>query len=381
MGSSLDRSPPFFVMPFAAATMREKLNSLFADTDLAIRALLQVVAGVRHAHDNGIIHRDLKPENVLFYSSMPAEHQYKVSDFGLGKHFAIETLTMTRTGQRLGTPIYAAPEVLVDPRSANASADVYSVGVMLWELVAKKHALHFDRGVDDTTLPSGFRTVISRATRSNREARYANLEEMMMDLTIVASATPRHPTHSIEAILAELLGSQNPDRAALIELDRILTDQSDDIVVYRNALPTISSEILTQYYKFAPKNLIGRVRTYIDHTTGRLPYEYTDRVAIFLKRAFDTISDTQLRTEILAHICTVGHYHNRYLVRDVARIILESAKSKDGILIVRHALLGVPRAGLWVLEAGTTKMNAEVLNLRTELEEAASKPPFPDTVF
>lgn len=91
----------------------------------------QILSALASAHHSGLIHRDVKPENVL----VPSRKNLKVADFGLAR--AVSDVTMASTGSVLGTVGYLAPELVtggeVDPRS-----DVYSVGIMFYELISGK---------------------------------------------------------------------------------------------------------------------------------------------------------------------------------------------------------------------------------------------------
>jgi serine/threonine protein kinase len=91
----------------------------------------QVVAGVAHAHRHGIVHRDLKPANVL----VDRDGRPRVTDFGLAKRAAADT-QLTVTGQVVGTPQYMAPEQARESKDVGPPADVYSLGAILYFLLA-----------------------------------------------------------------------------------------------------------------------------------------------------------------------------------------------------------------------------------------------------
>ena len=97
-----------------------------------IALLRDVALAVHHAHQHGIVHRDLKPENILVDRS----HRPRITDFGLAKMLgsAIQPL-VTATGTSLGTPAYMSPEQVKGLKNVDARADVYSLGVMLYELL------------------------------------------------------------------------------------------------------------------------------------------------------------------------------------------------------------------------------------------------------
>jgi TolB-like protein/Flp pilus assembly protein TadD len=122
---------PFYSMKFAeGGTLSARIDS-YRDKPREAAALVAVVArAVAFAHDTGILHRDLKPANVLF----DAANKLYVSDFGLAKWLARES-DLTQTFAVLGTPFYMAPEQAVSSHMVTASADVYSLGAILYHLL------------------------------------------------------------------------------------------------------------------------------------------------------------------------------------------------------------------------------------------------------
>ena len=101
--------------------------------DRAAKLLRQICAALDEAHDNHIIHRDLKPANVMLVTRRDGQEQVKVLDFGIGK--ILDSTAGAQVSRIMGTPNYASPEqfqvgVTIDHRS-----DIYSLGVMLFELL------------------------------------------------------------------------------------------------------------------------------------------------------------------------------------------------------------------------------------------------------
>src|SRR5881398_68268 len=115
-------------------TYREALRAGEMTQDAAIESCAQVCDGIAHAHAAGILHRDVKPSNVLL---MDAERvSARVLDFGLAQMADADTLT--EAGDVPGTLAYISPERLAGGE-ATPAADVWAVGVMLWEALAGRH--------------------------------------------------------------------------------------------------------------------------------------------------------------------------------------------------------------------------------------------------
>ncbi|MDX6470463.1 MAG: eukaryotic-like serine/threonine-protein kinase, partial [Gaiellaceae bacterium] len=115
-------------------TFREVLRAGELDDRAAIEACAQICDGLAHAHGAGILHRDVKPSNVLLADGDRVS--VRILDFGLARMAEAETLTAQ--GDVPGTLAYIAPERLAGD-DATGAADVWAVGVMLWESLAGRH--------------------------------------------------------------------------------------------------------------------------------------------------------------------------------------------------------------------------------------------------
>jgi len=124
----------FYVMPFIEGeTLREKLNrETQLGVDDAVRIAREVADALEYAHQHGIVHRDIKPENILLHGG-----HAMVADFGIA--LAVSAAAggrMTETGLSLGTPHYMSPEQATAEKLITARSDVYSLGSVLYEMLA-----------------------------------------------------------------------------------------------------------------------------------------------------------------------------------------------------------------------------------------------------
>jgi serine/threonine-protein kinase len=131
---------PFYTMPFVEGdSLRERLTRRGPlPVTEAISILRDVARALAYAHSQGIVHRDIKPDNVLLSHGVAA-----VTDFGIGKAVAAarptqtdaNSATLTQLGTAIGTPEYIAPEQAAGDRNSDHRADLYSFGVMAYELL------------------------------------------------------------------------------------------------------------------------------------------------------------------------------------------------------------------------------------------------------
>src|SRR6478752_1949829 len=124
----------FYVMPYVdGESLRVRLDrEKQLPVDEAVRLAVAVASALDYAHRHGVIHRDLKPENILLHEGQPL-----VADFGIA--LAVSNAggnLITQTGLSLGTPQYMSPEQATGDRLIDGRTDVYSLGAVLYEMLA-----------------------------------------------------------------------------------------------------------------------------------------------------------------------------------------------------------------------------------------------------
>jgi serine/threonine-protein kinase len=137
------RETPFYVMEFVEGqTLEAMLQRRGRFTwEEVVNLGQQVCAALQHAHEQGIIHRDLKPANIM----MTAEGTVKLTDFGIAK--GLEVTQLTATNSTVGTASYMSPEQCRGERNLTHKSDLYSLGVVFYELLTGRRPF-----VEDTTL-------------------------------------------------------------------------------------------------------------------------------------------------------------------------------------------------------------------------------------
>lgn len=202
----LENQHPFFVMDLVEgqnlSQYTRKVGTLSVVEVLDI--FIPVCFGMNYAHEQGVIHRDIKPGNIMLAVSPkePSGYTPKVVDFGIAKMSENEdghSMTLTRTGEVFGTPLYMSPEqctgVKVDHRS-----DIYSLGCVIYETLTGAPPFHGDTALNlmmkhQTTLPSSLKeasmggefpseleAIIAKTLMKDPNARYQSFLDLALDL-------------------------------------------------------------------------------------------------------------------------------------------------------------------------------------------------------
>lgn len=157
----------------------------------AVYFTVQILKGLQHAHDKGIVHRDVKPQNIMVLS----DGTIKVADFGIARFARNEQRTIT--DKAIGSVHYISPEQARGEKT-DEKADIYSVGVMLYEMLTGRLPFEAESAVSvaimqlqrdpelptaiNPSIPLGLEQITMHAMQKNSERRYQSASEMLCDL-------------------------------------------------------------------------------------------------------------------------------------------------------------------------------------------------------
>ena len=177
---------------------------------IAIKIIMQTLSALQHAHERGVIHRDIKPQNIMILT----DGTIKVMDFGIARIDKFETVTMT--DKAIGTVYYISPEQARGEHTDERS-DIYSVGVMLYEMLTGEMPFDGDTPVSvalkqiqaeaprprsiNRSIPEGLEQIVMRAMMKTPAKRYASALDMIHDLNAVL----HDPTATFDYDLTEEL--------------------------------------------------------------------------------------------------------------------------------------------------------------------------------
>lgn len=216
--------------------------------DEALELMAPIFAGVVAAHDVGVLHRDLKPSNILL-ARVPRGLVPKVTDFGIAKVIRDDLQSSgTDAGVAMGTPGYLAPEQVLDSADADARADVFALGVILYELLTGRRAFADDAGevvVRSTLLqepraldvvlascPPTVAAAVGKAMSRDREDRFDDLRSFARGLytdypDLIAQVEGQQTTSAL-ALDAEV-PTLEPDQLAGFEEGRATPVPTDTL--------------------------------------------------------------------------------------------------------------------------------------------------------
>jgi serine/threonine protein kinase len=218
---------PYFTMDFVdGPSLRQILKSGPLILSHAVTLFLQLCDGLQHVHERGVIHRDIKPENLL----VDREGLLKIADFGLAKlnGGGASNEWQTLDSRRMGTPHYMAPEQVEKPQAVDHRADIYSAGVILYEMLTGELPLgRFSAPSQKAKVDSSLDEVLLRALEKNVARRYQNIGEFKQAVEVVQRMY-RSDLERQRRLLAKVLQETPGDVDVWGQLKQICDQLNDD---------------------------------------------------------------------------------------------------------------------------------------------------------
>jgi len=215
----LDNGAPYFVMEYLEGVdLRAWLHLRGAlDVEQAVEFLLQACEAIAEAHALGIVHRDLKPANLFVVRRADGLLSVKVLDFGISKLMGLGTsgsdMSVTKTSSVIGSPLYMSPEQLQSSRTVDARTDIWSLGIILYELLSGAPPFQGETLTDvcfkiatqqptplrtmRPAIPQGIEEIFSKCIEREREKRYGDVAELA---AVLMEFAPKRARASVDRI-------------------------------------------------------------------------------------------------------------------------------------------------------------------------------------
>ncbi|MCK5800849.1 MAG: serine/threonine protein kinase, partial [Deltaproteobacteria bacterium] len=219
------REHPYVVTEFVTGGSLRRILTLAEKIppELSVKIFLQILHGLGHAHSHGVLHRSLKPENILFDDA----GNVRITDFGMARIVERDQAVIKHVYVGMGSVAYMAPELFSDPANVGVQTDLYALGILLYEMLARK--LPGRRSPMPTklhpTLPKIIDDVFDKLTQDEQGDRYKTVDEVLEDFYKSDSVKPfmeprgaiyftESPLDSIELKAEEVPKAEEPAAAA-----------------------------------------------------------------------------------------------------------------------------------------------------------------------
>jgi tRNA A-37 threonylcarbamoyl transferase component Bud32 len=204
----------YFVMEYVdGANLRQVLRDGKLTPEQALRIVPQICDALQYAHEEGVVHRDIKPENIL----LDRKGRVKIADFGLAKLLGRDTGNFTLTGsqQVMGTLYYMAPEQVERPLEVDHRADIYSLGVVFYEMLTGqlpvgRYPMPSEKAGTDAFLDE----VVLHALEREPAKRYQHASEVKTD--VESGSRPAAPPRKKADVVTAAARVRGPALALLI---------------------------------------------------------------------------------------------------------------------------------------------------------------------
>jgi serine/threonine protein kinase len=340
----LETPVPWFVMPKAYFNFEEYLEKRHGEKEVPI--FLKIAEGIAFAHSNGIIHRDIKPLNVLMFPNEKTKALYPaISDFGLGRFIDRDSPPLTISNLPIGTFEYVAPEQMKDAKTANESADIYSLGKLLYQTLSGKSpypTLEFE------LIPKKYFYTISKAANDNPERRYRSVDEFLQDVELVfnGSFEFEKSSESILKVAIELNDNGGASTGDIESFAKSLLDITENSEAMIEVFPKIPDLILKSIVEKQPAFFKQYLKSY-DSYIDEVGFGYCDVIAKLYRKIFSWTNDRDIHCLILRRLPILAKTHNRWYVGEVFAGLVRDLTEESLILFTRDVLKENPSVREW----------------------------------
>jgi predicted Ser/Thr protein kinase len=219
-GDEAQGQPPsgyhYLIMEFVdGVNLREMERAQRLNPAQALSIVPKICDALQYAHDEGVVHRDIKPENIL----VDKKGRVKIADFGIAKILGTETrVPLTGDQHVIGTPHYMAPEQVEKPQTVDHRADIYSLGVVFYEMLTGELPLgRFAAPSKKVQIDVRLDEIVLRALEKEPEQRYQQASVLKSQVETIAGTNARPQT--------EIGSTTSPEKAPL-RMPRLAVHQS-----------------------------------------------------------------------------------------------------------------------------------------------------------
>lgn len=277
----------YYSMPLIEGGTLISRAAEFREPRKAVALIVKVARAIHAAHEHGLLHRDIKPGNIL----IDAEGEPQVTDFGIARKMGLDS-DLTVTGQIMGTPYYMSPEqARGETQSLTASADVYGIGAVLYELLTTEKPFSGDSMIEvlkkvveqPLKAPLGIErdlgVIVMKCLEKAPSARYATAAALADDLEKWLRGEPisARPAGRIERVVKWV--RRSPAKAALFVLGVVLLSSWTAFAVWVRMTPVAGVRKLDPgegYTKIAPGRTVDVLRLMQLPANPQAPFQLLD---------------------------------------------------------------------------------------------------------